>query len=105
MNQRLPVWRHINIGTFDHQLSASIVDFELLTIVESQMLRASEVQYRYNRPHFDVKGTDLIHNFQLSIHNSQFIIHNSSYAGHAESLFTTEDTEGAELFRHTKEIS
>lgn len=29
--QRLPVWRHINIGTIDNPLFVSLVDIELLT--------------------------------------------------------------------------
>jgi len=53
MNQRLPVWRHINIGTFDLQFSASIVDLELLTDLVTQLLNATEVQGRYKCPHFD----------------------------------------------------
>ena len=35
------------------QASRAGADIELKTTVESQMLRASEVQYRYNRPYFD----------------------------------------------------
>ena len=47
MCQRLSLWQHINNGTIDNQNSASLVDFELLTFVESQIHRASEIQLRY----------------------------------------------------------
>ena len=51
--QRLSVWWHINIDTIDSTFFVSFVDFELLTVVESQILRESEIQWRYNWPNFD----------------------------------------------------
>ena len=50
--QRLSVWWHINIDTIDSTFFVSFVDFELLTIVESHILRASEIQLRYKNPGF-----------------------------------------------------
>lgn len=52
MCQRLSLWQHINNGTIDNQNSASLVDFELIIAIESQTLRASEIQQRYKNPVF-----------------------------------------------------